>query len=80
MKLKLLPGLKWTGTIRVLSSDSDSYAVQFDAKSTDPRVGFPFIYDRAVLSARQLEDWTGYRADENHVDVTTRQKTKRGSR
>lgn len=74
MKLKILPGLKWTGTLRVLSSDTDSFVVQFDAKYTDPSVEFPFIYDRTVLSARQLEDWTGYRRDENHVELTTQRR------
>jgi hypothetical protein len=75
-KLKILPGLKWKGSIKILSSDQDSYVVQFDAEDTDPRVEFKFIYDRTTLTARQLEDWTGYRADENRVDLTTKRMSK----
>jgi hypothetical protein len=72
VKLKIKPGLKWKGHLRIIASDSDSYIVQFDAESTDPGVEFKFIYDRTVLTPRQLEDWTGYRADENHVEATTK--------
>lgn len=50
MKLKLLPGLKWKGSLKILSSDQDSYVVQLDAECTDPRVEFGIIYDRTVLS------------------------------
>ena len=79
MKLKIKDGLKWKGSLRILSSDNDSYVVQFDAESTDSRVEFGFIYDRTVLSARQLEDWTGYRKDENHAELTTKRVRRRGA-
>lgn len=62
-KLRLLPGLKWQGHLIIIASVPDGYAVQFDATGIDSGMK-QHIYDRAVLSARQLKDWTGYRESE----------------
>ena len=77
--LPLLPGLKWTGKLTILSSDGDSYVVQFDAEIIDPRVEFRHVYDRTVLTAMQLHDWTGWRADEPLAlaKTKTRKRTQR---
>ena len=71
-KLALLPGLRWKGSLTIVGDYGDRYAVAFDAESTDPQVVERHIYDRTILTARQVEDWTGYRKDESHVALTER--------
>jgi hypothetical protein len=58
--LLLLPGLRWQGKLRVVSRTAGGYAVEFDAVGIDSGAK-QFIYDRAVLSPKQLADWTGWR-------------------
>lgn len=62
-KLKLLPGLKWRGHLTVLSREPEGFAVAFDAESpkADPRERY--VFDRAVLTPKQLENWTGWTDD-----------------
>lgn len=62
VELPLLPGLRWTGKLTVIGVEPAGYTVQWDARDTDPRNQSPVIYDRTVLSAMQLEMWTGCRA------------------
>jgi len=59
-KLKLLPGLRWRGQLTIMSIEPSGYAVAFDAEATDPEVISRFIFDRAVLTAKQIKDWTGW--------------------
>lgn len=61
MKLKLLPGLRWSGSLKVLGREPAGYTVAFDAVSVARDGSHLFIYDHAVLSAKQLEDWTGWK-------------------
>lgn len=60
LTLKLLPGLKWSGKLKVEQKRDDGYLVSFDAEdpsSTTER----YVYDRTVLSADKLYEWTGWR-------------------
>lgn len=59
MKLALLPGLRWRGKLTVESEQKGGYLVQWDAEETSPKVRDRFIFDRAVLTAKQIKDWTG---------------------
>lgn len=62
MKLALRPGLRWSGSLRVIGKEPAGYAVKFDAVITAmPEGSERIVYDHAVLSAKQLEDWTGWR-------------------
>lgn len=62
MKLKLLPNLRWSGSLKVFGKEPAGYAVQFDAVvDAMPEGSERIVYDRAVLSAKQLEDWTGWK-------------------
>lgn len=57
--LKLLPGLRWTGKLRILQRLGASYTVAFDAEGTDSGEKY-FIYDHTVLTANELKKWTGW--------------------
>jgi hypothetical protein len=57
----LLPGLRWRGKLTILSREPDGYAVAFDAVIVDTSVRERFVFDRTVLTAAQLEAWTGWR-------------------
>lgn len=57
--LALLPGLRWKGKVRVECKEGDGYLVQFDAEIVDPAVLERIVYDRTVLTQKQLFDWTG---------------------
>lgn len=59
-KLKLLSGLRWTGSMALLSADDGGYVVAFNAEGIDSGAK-QFIYDRAVLTAKQVHDWTGWK-------------------
>ena len=59
--LKLKPGLRWRGKLTVESKVEGGYLVQFDAVIVDPSVLERFVFDRTVLTAEQLEAWTGWR-------------------
>lgn len=55
---KLLPGLRWSGKLRVAAVELGRISVEFNATGTDSgRV--TYIYDRAVLTPKQFTDWTG---------------------
>lgn len=58
-KLKLLPGLRWSGELKILAERRDGYTVQFNAQGIDSGA-VQYIYDRTVLTAKQLKDWTGW--------------------
>jgi hypothetical protein len=65
LKLKLLPGLRWKGKLTVRSREPDGYAVCFDAEINRPESEVRhnlerYIFDHAVLSAKQLVAWTGW--------------------
>jgi hypothetical protein len=55
---KLLPGLKWSGRLRVLSIESKGIAVEFDAWGIDSGEK-QYICDHTVLTPKQFTDWTG---------------------
>jgi hypothetical protein len=54
-KLDLLPGLKWKGYLKILEVRKDGYVVQFTAQGSAG-----WVYDHAVLTAKQLKNWTGW--------------------
>jgi hypothetical protein len=56
LKLKLLPGLKWTGQLEVIARDPGGYVVGFDAKVRGQE---RYIFDRTVMTSGQLKGWTG---------------------
>jgi hypothetical protein len=59
LRLGILPGLRWSGTLTVLERNTDGrYVVAFDAKNR----GGTRCVDRTVLSSAQLAEWTGYEA------------------
>ena len=62
MKLKIRSGLRWRGSLTVIERrGDDGYLVQFDAEVVGASAGSArHVYDRALLSAAQLVDWTGY--------------------
>jgi hypothetical protein len=58
LTLKLLPGLRWTGKMRIREKLERGYLVDWDAE--DPSAVYErCVMDRSVLSATQIEDWTG---------------------
>lgn len=61
-KLPLLPGLRWKGHLRFNGArlPDGRYPVAFDAEETDPKVYARYVFDRAILTAEQLKDWTGW--------------------
>ena len=65
-KLKLLPGLRWSGQLTVLEQVGAGYAVAFDAVDARADPQERHVYDRAVLTAKQLKDWTGWEWRETH--------------
>ncbi len=68
--LPLLPGLRWAGKLRVLSREADGrYAVAFDAEDARADLQERFVYDRAILTAKQLKDWTGFSSDGEALHV-----------
>lgn len=73
LKLPLLPGLRWQGTmtvegpIGITEEGAPTFLAHFDAEVLDPRVIERFVFDRAVLSAKQIHDWTGVDLDPAHV-------------
>jgi hypothetical protein len=70
MKLSLLPGLRWRGKLTVDGPNvgkrgkSDGWLVQWDAEEADPKVFARFIYDRAILTSKQVKAWTGVDLEE----------------
>lgn len=58
-KLKLLPGLRWKGELQILEKRKGGYCVGFNAEGMDSGQK-QYIYDRTVLTAKQLKDWTGW--------------------
>lgn len=54
-ELAILPGLRLTGKLKLLGKEPAGYSVAFNAKSKTE-----YVYDRAVLSAKQVKDWTGW--------------------
>lgn len=61
LTLKLLPGLRWRGKLTVTRRTEDGgYAVEFNAESPKADPQERWVYDRAVLTAKQLTDWTGW--------------------
>lgn len=58
-KLKLLPGLKWSGSLTILASDPRGYTVAFNAvnPTADPRERY--VYDHTILTEKQIVEWTG---------------------
>ncbi len=64
MRLALLPGLKWKGTVRVEERTDDGlWQVQFDAEATSPDVVQRYISDRTTLTDEQLKKWTGVKIE-----------------
>jgi hypothetical protein len=62
LTLTLKPGLRWRGRLVVQSREPNGcYAVAFTAEVADPKVIDRYVYDHAVLTAAQLEAWTGWR-------------------
>ena len=56
--LELLPGLRWRGKLHVTGRTEGGYLVDFDAE--DPTaVQERYVYDYTVLTAQQIEGWTG---------------------
>jgi hypothetical protein len=60
LKLDLPPGLRWRGKLTVTARAVDGYAVEFNAESPKADPQERYVYDRAVLTAKQLKDWTGW--------------------
>lgn len=61
LTLPLLPGLRWTGALRVTRFEADGSAcVEFDAEEPNADPQERYVFDRAVLTAKQLKDWTGW--------------------
>lgn len=58
-KLELLPGLRWKGSLSVVQRDGKKFVVQFNAQGIDSGA-VQYIYDRTVLTAKQMKDWTGW--------------------
>ena len=54
----LLPGLRWSGKLRVLDVSAVGVAVEFDATDTTSTVE-RWVFDRATLTPKQFRDWTG---------------------
>lgn len=68
IRLALLPGQKWAGTLSVLGNWPEGFPVAFDAVVVDvvvlarpgTKAGRPkYVFDHAILSAEQLKAWTG---------------------
>lgn len=60
-ELKLLPGLKWRGKLRIVAREPDGrYVVGFDAEDPKADPQERYVYDRTVLTAQQLKAWTGW--------------------
>ena len=65
--LPLKPGLRWKGELNLMSDKPTAdgrYAVEFNAEVAKPQPGATenFIFDHALLTPKQLEDWTGWKA------------------
>lgn len=60
--LKLLAGLRWQGKLTVTGRKGDKYTVAFDAEGIDSGEK-QYVFDRACLTAQELEDWTGWREE-----------------
>ena len=66
LRLKLLPGLRWRGELTVVQRTAQAefadirYVVAFNAERTKAEPRERWVYDRAVLTANQLKDWTGW--------------------
>lgn len=59
MTVPLLPGLRWQGKMRIVGPHDDGYAVEFDAEAPKADPLERFVFDHAVLTAKQVCDWTG---------------------
>jgi hypothetical protein len=66
LKLHLLPGLRWRGTVKVTGpavrrgpGHPCEWYVEFDAEIVDPSVSARFVFDRTALTTKQVKDWTG---------------------
>ena len=63
--LDLLPGLRWEGKLHVLSREPcGGYLVDFDAVDLRNHGLERHIMDRAILTPKQLKDWTGWASGE----------------
>jgi hypothetical protein len=60
-KIRIKPGLKWKGHMFVFQRPDGRFQVQFDAEVADPKVKELFVFDHTIMSAKQLEEWTGLR-------------------
>lgn len=60
MTLKLLPGLRLEGKLRVIEPRQHGWLVAWDAFSKQEKY---HVYDRAVLSADKIFEWTGHRLE-----------------
>ncbi len=57
-EFELLPGLRWSGKLRVIAFDAvDPFRiiVAFDARTADGT----YVYDHAALTYQQFKAWTG---------------------
>jgi hypothetical protein len=60
VKLSLLPGLRWSGKVVITGPSGEGYAAQFDAEIVGAAAGEArIVYDHAVLSRKQVKEWTG---------------------
>lgn len=59
-KLPLIQGARWHGHLTILQRRGDDYVVDFDAVDPSAREE-RCVMDRAVLTPKQLLDWTGWR-------------------
>jgi hypothetical protein len=57
-RLDLLPGLRWSGYLKILEERKGGFVVQFTAQSKTE-----WIYDHTTLTPKQLKDWTGWTKD-----------------
>lgn len=60
MRLALLPGLRWAGTLSVLGNWPEGFPVAFDAVIVNAKPGDArHVFDHAILTGEQLRGWTG---------------------
>lgn len=60
VNLPLLPGLRWSGKLRVESRIDGDFVIAFDAEVVGAVEGDArFVYDRALFTPAQLLAWTG---------------------
>lgn len=65
MRLALLPGQKWAGTLSVLGNWPQGFPVAFDAVIVGaPKGSQRYVFDHAILTGEQLQAWTGVSASQ----------------